>query len=124
VKIFQRGGNFMSGIMVDCPTCRGAGKILHECNPWDCIVIEFLYQKSGAGWSESLSICKCQICGQLYKVRNQWDAGTGSDDIWIMPGETERGYSFPLEEAAKYAGEPVQPTLFSKEEIEKCQIRE
>jgi len=50
-------------------------------------------------------------------------AGTGSDNIWLRPGETERGYTFTLEEAAKYADEPIQlqPTLFSKEEIESCQ---
>lgn len=113
----------MSGIMVDCPHCKGTGKIPHECHPGECLVIERSWEKEGMGWSESLTVRKCRICGQLYKVRHQWDKGTGSDDIWLRPGETERGYTFPLEEAAKYTSEPIQlqPTLFSKEEIESCQ---
>lgn len=114
-------------IMIDCPHCRGVGKIPHNCHPGDCLVVKKIWSRENTSThsSESLTIRKCKICGQLYKVRHQWDDGTGSDDIWLMPGESRRGYEFTLEEAAEFEGEgsgseSVQPTLFAKEEIESC----
>lgn len=56
----------------------------------------------GAYSNESLGIYRCSICRRLWKIRFQCDPGTGSDDIWIRPGGTERGYHFPLEEAKLY----------------------
>ena len=50
------------------------------------------------GYSERLEICQCNKCFQIYKIRWQWDAGTGCDDIWLSPGEKKRGYSFSMRE--------------------------
>jgi len=48
--------------------------------------------------TERLEICRCERCGKIYKIRWQWDAGTGCDDIWLSPGEKKRGYSFSMRE--------------------------
>ena len=53
------------------------------------------------GCSERLEICQCNKCFQIYKIRWQWDIGCGYDDIWLKPGEEDRGYSFPLDEYKK-----------------------
>ena len=52
--------------------------------------------------TESLGVFVCRVCGQLWLIRNQYDAGTGSDDIWLKPDEKERDYEFPIKEAEKY----------------------
>ena len=70
-------------------------------------LVETIYQWGGAYSYESLTIQRCRECGQLWKLRAQWDAGTGNDSILIRPGESQRGYTFTVEEAAKY--EAVQP---------------
>jgi hypothetical protein len=51
---------------------------------------------------ESLGIYRCEKCRRLWMIRFQRDAGTGSDNIWLRPGEKERGYEFDLQTAAKY----------------------
>lgn len=61
--------------------------------------------KSDFGSSESLGVYRCKACGQVWKIRYQCDQGTGSDDIWLSPGETYKGYKFTLEEAEKWGGE-------------------
>ena len=53
------------------------------------------------GCSERLEICQCNKCFQIYKIRWRWDIGCGYDDIWLKPGEEDRGYSFPLDEYKK-----------------------
>ncbi len=53
---------------------------------------------------ESLSIRRCKRCGQVWKIRQQYDSGCGSDDIWLQPGESYRRFTFTLEEAAQYEG--------------------
>ena len=57
------------------------------------------------GYSERLEICQCNKCFQIYKIRWQWDVGCGCDDIWLKPGEEDRGYSFPLDEYKRVLGE-------------------
>lgn len=64
---------------------------LEDQNDWD-----HGYSRQG------VKIVRCKKCGQLWKIRYQWDTGAGIDDIWVKPGETERHVSFPLEEAATY----------------------
>ncbi len=41
----------------------------------------------------------------LWKIRLQYDTGTGADDIWLAPGEQKRGYEFSLEEAKEFGWE-------------------
>jgi len=55
------------------------------------------------GGYESLGIYRCKICNQLWKIRFQFDQGTGSDHIWIRPGGAARQYAFPEEMAEMVA---------------------
>lgn len=63
--------------------------------------LELLEEIYSIGNWETLGIYRCRKCGQLWKIRFQCDA-TGRDDIWLRPGETERGYLFSWEEAEKF----------------------
>lgn len=65
-------------------------------------LLKLLYEMETHLSYESLGIYRCKKCGRLWKIRFQCDAGTGEDDIWLKPGENERGYSFSIEEAEKY----------------------
>jgi uncharacterized Zn finger protein len=89
-------------VEVTCPKCGGTGKIKHTCRLDKCDVLKTLYETSGTYSYKSMTIRKCPVCGQLYKVRAQWDDGTGRDDIWMKPGESERGYMFTIEEAKEF----------------------
>ncbi len=89
---------------VDCPHCGGTGKVEHECSEYHLQLLESIYEIGfgfGGGY-EGLGVYRCKVCGQLWKIRWQYDPGTGSDHIWLKPGEERRGYKFTLEEAAKY----------------------
>lgn len=68
--------------------------------------LETIYSYEHGHSSESLKICRCKTCGQLWKIRLQWDDGSGYDDVWLKPGQDDphKGYSFAPEEAAKYEG--------------------
>lgn len=83
---------------IDCSECGGTGKIPHICKEHNLSFVECLFDMPG----ESVCIKRCKVCSQLFKIRYQWDDGTGDDNIYLMPGEEERGFSFPEEEAAKY----------------------
>lgn len=88
------------GIYVSCPHCGGTGKVRHECEQYHLEHLKTLYEIGG--WysgSESLCVYRCRVCGQLWKIRWQYDPGTGSDNVWLRPGESRRGYEFTLEEA-------------------------
>lgn len=88
--------------LCECSRCGGTGKVPHECD-YNCIRrIELIYGDRSGSPMENLGIYVCLVCGQLWKIRNQYDPGTGSDNIWVRPGEKERGYDFPVSEARKY----------------------
>jgi hypothetical protein len=72
-------------------------------------VLDVLYDRPGQFSSESLKIVR--VDRGIFMVRFQYDAGTGKDDIWIKPGESNRGYSFSLDEAKKYdrAAKRIEP---------------
>lgn len=84
---------------VPCGHCSGRGTQVHECDGYQLQKLKTLYD-SGRTWgsSESLVISKCKVCGTFWKIRYQYDDGTGSDNIWIRLGETQRGYAFTQEE--------------------------
>jgi len=84
-----------------CPHCHGHGRVPHECQQYDMLILETVYATILPGSSEALRIYFCRVCGQLWKVRWQYDAGTGSDNIWLRLGESNRGYEFTREEATK-----------------------
>lgn len=91
--------------LVPCRHCDGTGKVEHECGMTCSLLLLKLFYRSPPGCSrtESLGIYRCQLSGRLWKIRCQSDPGIGSDDIWLSPGESDRGYEFTLEEAAEAA---------------------
>lgn len=91
-----------AGKETTCPHCKGTGRIMHECEERHLDLLEKIYGYSGPASAESLGIYRCRVCGQLWMIRRQWDLGSGSDDIWLRPGEEKRGYAFSWEEAAKF----------------------
>lgn len=92
--------------MLNCSHCGGTGKIEHVCQRWDLKQLETLLEdrgRQGNWWySELLYMGRCKKCGQLWKVWRRWDSDNGLDEIWLLPGESERGYEFTEEEARKY----------------------
>ncbi len=84
----------MTNFYAPCPYCGGTGRVKHECTPYNLETLRVIYEFKG----ESLGIYRCRTCGQLWKIRWQCDS-TGSDNIWLKPGERRRGYEFTLEEA-------------------------
>lgn len=50
---------------------------------------------------EGISYWKCDDCGKWWKLRYQWDAGTGNDSFYIPEGGKKRYVSFTQEEADK-----------------------
>jgi len=96
----------MAKVLVLCPHCGGTGKVEHECDRYDLKLVKEIYpNRRGSPYSyESCAIYRCRACGQLWKIRWQYDDGTGSDNIWLKPGVSERGYEFTLEEAAEAEG--------------------
>ncbi len=84
---------------VPCPYCDGTGKLKHTCDRRDLKLLKLIWEFEGYPRHESLGIYRCRICGQLWKIRFQWDDGTGRDDIWLRPGESKRGYTFTHQEA-------------------------
>lgn len=72
----------MSNGYVPCYYCGGTGKIKHECTQYNLNLIKLLYGYPG----ESLGIYRCSTCGQLWKIRWQWDSGTGSDNSHVYEG--------------------------------------
>jgi hypothetical protein len=85
-----------TGVIDPCPRCKGTGEIEHDCEnrgPVDEITLEYKFE------GERLGIYRCEVCGQLWKIRFQYDPGTGPDHIWMKPGEADRGYEFSKEEA-------------------------
>ena len=74
----------------------------HACEHSQRELLEQIYNMGDAYSGESLGIYRCEKCRRLWKIRFQRHAGTGSDNIWLRPGEKERGYEFGLETAVKY----------------------
>jgi len=74
----------------------------HACEYSRRDLLKQFYKMGDIYSGESLGIYRCTGCRRLWMIRFQHDAGTGSDDIWLTPGESERGYEFTLEEAVKY----------------------
>lgn len=96
------------GVIDPCPHCKGEGKIEHDCRGSVAIaLVADIYgcesDSEHYGSYESLGIYRCKVCNQLWKIRFQSDPGTGSDHIWIRPGESSRHYSFPEDEATTVA---------------------
>lgn len=50
---------------------------------------------------DSLGIYRC-VCGKYWMIRYQFDPGCGSDNIWLAPGEKNRGYEFTEEAEGIY----------------------
>ncbi len=71
-----------------------------ECSCDRLRSIKTLWRHDGDWSRESLQIMQCLNCGQLWKVRYQWNAGSGCDNIYLRPGESDRGYTFTDDEAA------------------------
>lgn len=74
----------------------------HACEYSRRELLKRIYSMGDIYSGESLGIYRCTECGRLWMIRFQQDAGCGSDDIWLAPGGSERGYEFTLEEAARY----------------------
>lgn len=55
------------------------------------------------GSYDNLGVYRCSVCNQLWKIRFQFDRGTGSDNIWMRPGDVNRRFSFPEKEAETIA---------------------
>jgi hypothetical protein len=53
-------------------------------------------------FSEKQSTDRGETIDRFWMIRFQHDAGTGSDNICLRPGESERGYEVALQTAAKY----------------------
>lgn len=76
--------NGSSEIYVPCPHCQGTGKVKHFCNEYSLQQLKLIWESRYTPWYyESLGIYRCSVCGQLWKIRRQWDYGGGSDDIWV-----------------------------------------
>ena len=71
----------------------------HDCDPNDLSLVKEFYSRTSTYSHESLRIYRCSRCGQLWKIRAQFDDGTGDDNIWLKPGQSERGYEFTMAEA-------------------------
>lgn len=55
------------------------------------------------GSYNDLGVYRCKVCNQLWKIRFQYDPGTGSDHVYMRPGESSRRFSFPEDEATVVA---------------------
>ena len=94
-----------TGVIDPCPRCRGIGKIEHDCKSYTTLelvanIFGCTHQRYGAmGSYNRLGIYRCKTCNQLWKIRFQYDPGTGSDHIWLRPGMSDRGYEFPEEDS-------------------------
>lgn len=85
---------------VHCFHCNGTGKQEHICRAEDLVKVETIYNYGeGSDYSSSMYIKACHLCGQIWKVRYQNNAGTGDDTIWLKPGQNEEGYEFGMGEA-------------------------
>ena len=73
-----------------CPSCCGAGRIEHKCLPGDPQVINVIHRTDQPELTESLTIRKCRVCGQLWKVFYQ-RYHENTILIWLLPGETATG---------------------------------
>ena len=58
------------------------------------------YDIGGTGWRESLVIGRCRPCKRWWKIRYQWDAGTGKDIVAIPLGGKARRWTFTRTELA------------------------
>jgi RecJ-like exonuclease len=85
-----------TGVIDPCPRCKGTGEVEHDCKASKSLEEIVIINKMS---DESLGIYLCKGCGQLWKIRFQYDPGTGSDHIWMKPGEEKRYYVFSKEEA-------------------------
>lgn len=95
-----------TGIIDPCPHCKGEGKIEHDCIGNRSLALVFdIYgcDDRNSGSIDSLGVYRCKTCNQLWKIRFQYDAGTGSDNIWMRSGESARHFSFPEIEAKTVA---------------------
>lgn len=98
-----------TGIVDPCLKCKGEGRIEHDCRKRPRLtLVADIYgnrskQRSGMYSRDDLGIYRCEICNQLWQIRFQFDAGTGSDDVWLRPGESSRRFSFPEDEAITVA---------------------
>lgn len=83
-----------------CEHCGGTGEVKHRCQHFE--TIECNEQIDTTSTQQGTRIEICPECESVFKIRYQWDRGTGSDDILIRPGDERRGYSFSEEEADEY----------------------
>jgi len=93
-----------TGVVDPCPRCKGEGRIEHDCSGYGrLILVADIYgcnsKRSYMGSSDNLGVYRCSVCNQLWKIRFQSDPGTGSDHIWMRPGDVNRRFSFPEDEA-------------------------
>ncbi len=64
------------------------------------------------GLRENISVYRCSVCNQLWKIRFRWNGGAGSDNIWLRPGENKGGYRFTWEEASRVESIPEERYFF------------
>lgn len=98
-----------TGVIDPCPRCKGEGKIEHDCSGSSrlALVADIYGSKSvrysSMGDYENYGVYRCKVCNQLWKIRFQFDQGSGSDHIWMRPGESSRRFSFSEDDAATIA---------------------
>ena len=74
---------------------------MEDCCDRNFVALEKNIHWSGQGSSESLQYGICSKCKQLLMIRFQYDDGTGSDNIVLLPGETQRYYTFHQEDVER-----------------------
>lgn len=83
-----------------CPECDGEGEVEHQCTYFQTIAVNAKINTSSNQRGIKYEICP--KCESIFKIRYQWNRGTGTDDVVIRPGEEKRGVSFPKQEAQDY----------------------
>lgn len=98
-----------TGVIDPCPSCKGKGEIEHDCAGYRRLtLVADIYgcrseRRGSMGSYDNLGVYRCKVCNQLWKIRYQFNDGTGSDNIWMRPGEVNRRFSFPEDEAETIA---------------------
>lgn len=99
-KLLKKQGkptNVVVGGKGICYTCEGTGRVGHVCNSFSTLRDDV--HASNQRHNEGIMYQACTTCGEIRKVRYQWHTGSGSDSIFLDVGDSNRGYTFPIEEA-------------------------
>ncbi len=101
----------MRSVIVSCRHCKGSGKIRHRCNPYNMEVFKLHTASGNTGplFYRLEKICRCKTCGRLWKIIYIWDENSSPEQIWLEPGQTQKGYSFTTDEAGKFSAPEDAP---------------